>query len=437
MNERSQQVLMMRRIYSQTLMVFVWLGDSNRDIVKGFELAKHLQATAVKLFNLHQLAIFQGQSDRNFGIDVIWQSIRSEEAAEHLEALGEGPAGDDDSWEAYYDLFCKPWFRRTWVLQEVAVRKLAYCWAFCGDNNATISLANLYRSVQAMGLLEMILKNVNPAQITNAHRIRIPNLECPESSGMYCLTQMGDLADGEESYKQELVFMLDRLRYCSCSDPRDRIFGLLGIDPHGSRYPAPDYSLSVEKVFYLFGWYMIAAERGVEVLCRAGKSRQRLWLPSWCPDWTTPSEFNIRNLSSQVEPGVFNTWPQFGNLLVAYFSITMSGSLSKWSLGRVHLDQTKRVVYAYGCMFDSIAHLGPVPQVFTDAGGKLLWKDRSTWLMQSFEVMQRSGCAGSDMARYKALMRLLMFSHALKTIPEPTTKQFRGGFRRVSRRDLR
>ena len=416
----------MRRIYSHTLLVFVWLGDSDSNVAKGIDLAKYLSETTNKVVTIVQAEVDREKDRGNFAVH--WNHIYSEDSVKHLQALDEGPADDDIAWAAFYDIFCKPWFRRTWILQEVVTPRLSRCWAFCGDNDATISLSDLQNAARGLGLVEMMLQAVGPGRVNNAHWIRRPDLQGRAATGMYSLVQMNGIEESNEQVKQVLLIMLDRFRYCGCSDPRDRIYGLLGIDPQGSLYPPPDYSLSVEKVFYLFAWYMVGGGQGVEVLCRAGRSRQRLNLPSWCPDWTTPLQFNIRNLGSKLEYTAFDTWPDFTHLVTAYTpAISMDQFLLQWNVGRVHLDQTKRIAYVYGCMFDSIAYLGPIPQVIDEERG-IEWHDRSNWLLQCFELLQRSGCAGNDLARYKALTRLLMFTTALRNVPEPTTKQFQAAF---------
>ena len=201
----------MGRIYSQTLMVFVWLGHSGYNIAKGVELAHHLIEATSKM-----VGIVQREVDMNAPKSIM-SVFNNKEALKGLIALDEGIAKDDDAWEAYYDIFRKQWMRRTWVLQEVVIGNPKRCWAFCGDNDATISLAKLQESVQHMALLAMMLQNVNPDSVANAHRIRVPSLQGQESLGMYCLVQMENIANGSNTSLRDLVMMLDRLRYCGCT----------------------------------------------------------------------------------------------------------------------------------------------------------------------------------------------------------------------------
>ncbi|KAL8288612.1 hypothetical protein RB600_004197 [Gaeumannomyces tritici] len=103
------------------------------------------------------------------------------------------------------------------------------------------------------------------------------------------------------------------------SDPRDRIFGILGlledgrqeIYHHGQptkRYTlAPDYSLSPQHVFTGFFAHVVAACGKSQALCAAVGITGWGRMPSWIPDWQAPVDSRPR-LFSEIERRAYAKW---------------------------------------------------------------------------------------------------------------------------------
>lgn len=103
----------------------------------------------------------------------------------------------------------------------------------------------------------------------------------------------------------ELLDLLLMSRGLGATDPRDKIYALLGLGKHDIK---ADYSQSTESVFHDFALQMIGTvtemlaqreaaglelsphnrevRRAMVLLSCAGKQNQKLNLPSWVPDWT-------------------------------------------------------------------------------------------------------------------------------------------------------
>lgn len=119
----------------------------------------------------------------------------------------------------------------------------------------------------------------------------------------------------------ELLDLLMMSRGLGATDPRDKIYALLGIGKHDVD---PDYSMSAESVFTDFALQMVGAvtsldamqkaanlelsshrrevRRAMILISCAGRHNQKLDLPSWVPDWTV-------NLSAR--PLVFGASQRF------------------------------------------------------------------------------------------------------------------------------
>ncbi|KAI0142732.1 heterokaryon incompatibility protein-domain-containing protein [Xylariaceae sp. FL1272] len=85
-----------------------------------------------------------------------------------------------------------------------------------------------------------------------------------------------------------LLGILDTARHCQVSDPRDKVFGLLGLVPDAMRDGlVADYNLSVEQLYVKLAVDLAAKHGYLPVLTRAGiNARSLAALPSWVPDWS-------------------------------------------------------------------------------------------------------------------------------------------------------
>ena len=85
--------------------------------------------------------------------------------------------------------------------------------------------------------------------------------------------------------------LLELLRITSndfaCSDPRDRIFALIGITDDAEVSIQVDYARTVEQVYSEATAYLINAEGNVDMLLDATVSRQNGPFPSWVPQFAS------------------------------------------------------------------------------------------------------------------------------------------------------
>ncbi|KAK4033346.1 heterokaryon incompatibility protein-domain-containing protein [Parachaetomium inaequale] len=72
-----------------------------------------------------------------------------------------------------------------------------------------------------------------------------------------------------------------------CADPRDRIFGVMGIISDESRRLEPDYSLSLLHVFVGLFAHLLIVKGMRRLLALASGVSGPASVPSWVPDWTS------------------------------------------------------------------------------------------------------------------------------------------------------
>lgn len=158
--------------------------------------------------------------------------------------------------------FARPYFSRVWVVQEVALSKSVTM--MCGDT-----------AVEWTGFMQgEYLRQL----YTSSYYETFP-----------MLFRLG------RQHHLGAATLLDTLllgRSCNASDPRDKVFGLLGIVSEDSR-PLVDYSLSTAEVYTQTAMHLLEVQEwGLDVIIgnichRSDEARaQTPRLPSWVPDWS-------------------------------------------------------------------------------------------------------------------------------------------------------
>ena len=85
---------------------------------------------------------------------------------------------------------------------------------------------------------------------------------------------------------EDLHDTLTRFIVRQATDPRDKLFGLLGLSKEFSDFVAIDYTSPVDQVFEDFALAFINRTRTLDVLVSLGGDSRLSNLPSWAPDWS-------------------------------------------------------------------------------------------------------------------------------------------------------
>ncbi|KAK0748903.1 heterokaryon incompatibility protein-domain-containing protein [Schizothecium vesticola] len=102
--------------------------------------------------------------------------------------------------------------------------------------------------------------------------------------------QRAIVRDMKRGYTSTLLDVLARFRWVEATDPRDRIYGLLGL-VNEEHIISVDYGKTPEEVFTDVSVFMIRRYGNLDILCQSPWSDlvYRLpSLPSWVPDFTCP-----------------------------------------------------------------------------------------------------------------------------------------------------
>ncbi|CAN8106240.1 unnamed protein product [Discula destructiva] len=262
--EKKDQVRKMTQIYQNAKRVAIWLGPEADDS----ELALAL------IHKVGQDAKLPGDIDRH----TLAAFTKS-----HLAATAA--------------LFDRDYWHRLWVVQEVfnAREITVYCgtsylpWSFFRETSELLrnKKAFLYRNF--------------PVGTRNDHYyLQNSNLSVPQAlrhQGPTSFLELGspdELCDLEAQPDEKLFArLLEVMKMCRrklSSDPKDKIFGGLGVLPSTVREEiAIDYDCSVKDVYINIVDILLRTTGSLDVICEAihyPPHANNIPIPSWVPDWS-------------------------------------------------------------------------------------------------------------------------------------------------------
>ncbi|KAJ2898048.1 HET-domain-containing protein [Zalerion maritima] len=250
--ERDAQVRLMARIYGAAERVVVWLGPA----VDGSDLVPALVSRLASLWDERD------EDDTRL--------VTRDETERHGI-----PARHDPAWAAFLALLRRPWTARVWVIQEVALSRRAV--VVCG------------RAEMGWDELAVSASVLSRYHIFDAARLAgtdgIPTIDAARVQ----------VRDGEHF---DLEFQLAHARTFRATDPRDRVFALLGIVTDEDRAAVrPDYAADAAALYVAVAWYFVRSTGCLGILEHAGCFGRNIdLLPSWAPDWSITLPENYMSL---------------------------------------------------------------------------------------------------------------------------------------------
>ncbi|VTO88525.1 unnamed protein product [Fusarium graminearum] len=253
--ERAIQVDMMKRIYSTSMGTIIWLGPS----VTGID----------RLLTLVDLMSSFHKED----INPTGTRKRSRYTKEEFLTLGL-PEAQDSVWSAFGEILSRPWFIRSWVIQETALSKVP-ARMICG--NDTISWEKL---VPAASWLLSMCFHVSPLSLIPATLPALRSLKL-----FLELEQLG--------LPWDLTTLLNKAMRFKASDPRDRVYALLALTDEANaagglppRLQA-DYDKPTDQVFRDATRHIITSTGSLAILSLIRYVPNWNQYSSWAVDFTS------------------------------------------------------------------------------------------------------------------------------------------------------
>ncbi|KAL2070883.1 hypothetical protein VTL71DRAFT_13909 [Oculimacula yallundae] len=221
--ERSEQIQMMREIYSKPSRVLVWLGeDIENQAEPAIEFVKEVAERYCRKLNVSFTEATTVFNSANLTI------LREEQEG----VRGVYPSDGDSRWPAVIWLYKHIWFERIWVVQEVAFS--------AADILIGSSTVDFKSVVFACWWILATNTYCSPSLLGLFHKVCEMSLVTRHSA---------------HSFEQ----LVKTSTSMEATDPRDKLFALLGLAvPEDRLNPAfqPDYSKTVVEVYTEFTRYL-------------------------------------------------------------------------------------------------------------------------------------------------------------------------------------
>ncbi|KAM0233138.1 hypothetical protein ACHAP5_010493 [Fusarium lateritium] len=303
-DERSAQVALMGTIYSQSLRTIICLGEADSVLIEGtWQLINSIYA------------IFRTQHPTATALSDITLRVYNKQA----HAASGLPELHHIQWSYLKQLVGLRWFSRIWVVQEVVL----------SQQDPIIVLGEYHYSWDTVGWAV--------AWLRRSGYMRLPQIH----EQMRNIDTISNLRRAHARWPLDALMSITQIKF-HASDQRDKVYGLLGLAVEcqdSSAIPdelKPDYNIDVTTLYQRTAGFLLQRNGSLAMLTRARcldgtetrKKRQHaLDLPSWCPDWSDFSTYNISistslswiDYSDSSSPAIFGFPKQYaasGDLMV-------------------------------------------------------------------------------------------------------------------------
>jgi len=295
MSEKNDQVRRMDIIYKKAARVICWLGPRSNTSGRALEIMRNWSVVTFK----SGLDIIE---DDPFGFS---DTPTTEDEEPTTKWMAQAIRSLDlDELDALALFFERAWWARVWIIQEIALARTAV--AMIGDEIIPFKLlGNAFTRGLRVAIAESSVSSVTTDEdighsydehttstfgefhlahwrkMARRRRVLFDAIRRPQLMQIFS----GYMKHGVQPPISNLI---DLSRHQNATDPRDKIFALLGL--LSSQHPCaglvePDYSLPTSRLYTLFSKRYIERFGSLDVLGLVGNSDLDSHLPTWVPDW--------------------------------------------------------------------------------------------------------------------------------------------------------
>ncbi|KAL1854940.1 hypothetical protein Daus18300_011260 [Diaporthe australafricana] len=251
--DKTQQLPLIPEIYSKAEQVVVWLGVEKDDSEQAQELLHSLVTDEVQLSPLLDLGSVVSLFDREF-----WS--------------------------------------RLWVVQEVLHAQEIV--VLCGSSRLPwddyVRASMIFQSPDSVDKIRFFNeRSGNTRLVTSQHRLNPSQILIHHGPASILHIQRARELAREENRVDDLHYTLHLMRLSRtklASDPKDRVYGILGVLPRGlSPEIRVNYNLTVKEIYVDFVEWWMKASGSLNIICDSIHFPPQISnanLPSWVPDWS-------------------------------------------------------------------------------------------------------------------------------------------------------
>lgn len=303
--EKDHQISQMGAIYSNASKVLVWFGESDNDVDKAMDMLCDME----RKVDVSKLDWYLDNSEPQLD----WYVVARNDKSVH---------------PGLNKLFNRSWFSRIWVVQEVGLSQ-GIPIILCGKRPISFKLLWDLK-------FHLAIPTIDGNSVHKA--LGLDYETCSEIRNFRARWNRNAryLSDTDEELLEHFLRSTSRRE---CTEPRDKVFGLLGfLSPDFVRAHFPDYNEPVAKI-YQHTTKLLLVHGGLGWL-RYAKDKNMSDLPSWCIDFSTKWINNDRGfLSSSYFPSESRLYGQPGLTKTGELdSILVQGT----ELGQINLSAQRR-----------------------------------------------------------------------------------------------
>ncbi|RKL07811.1 hypothetical protein BFJ70_g16845 [Fusarium oxysporum] len=261
--EKSSQIPLMGRIYSQARGVFIWLGEESEDSDLGISILRRWGDGINKA---------RANSERELLSDPLGTAMK----------FVDDPLNERDL-KAAYALLNRDYWGRVWIIQEAVLARAGMM--ICGGSSADYTC--LYNALSFWTDLPHLDSSNSLEYKKTPFALGLKAHAAVSTINGLKREKISYQRKGQP-YRPDLFRLLESTLRSSCFDPRDRIYGLFGLIGEDRLPMKPNYSLSFEETRLAFTTGLLQRWKLVDIISVAGiaytpePSKQR---PSWVPKY--------------------------------------------------------------------------------------------------------------------------------------------------------
>ena len=248
----------MKDIYQSAYSVLVWLGsesDGNNEALDAM----------VQQFCLHE--------------EIFSDSKKSISETQYKLWLQNMP------WTQILALCAREYWYRLWIIQELAFNRHMTLF-MCGEKQLSREMIQATITADPLWDLYASIKDNFKEISLGSTRKAIPSQESSYILLKRVIILLGLNWKGPGTSEADFATILDTGQTARCKDPRDKVYGLLGLFPDNIRKEMYPDKISTEELYTNFA-RVILSQEGLTRLLSWSFSPKEKTLPSWTPDWTT------------------------------------------------------------------------------------------------------------------------------------------------------
>jgi Heterokaryon incompatibility protein (HET) len=265
-SERGFQVAQMGDIYSLAERVVVWLGEGNGYSDLGFDaMAEYFQVSN---------AVCKAAAPGTDSSDTLAEGLAEFLALPNM----------DNCLFGITALYIRPWWRRMWTAQEIGLaREIEVQY---GSRSITWEKLHLFATTMMLPPVQKVLGQYTPHSEIGRKTLKLLLAHITTRAQSMENTRR-QLRKGKLNLSLLIRVTIERF----ATDPRDKIYGLLGMT-NNDPVLQPDYTLSVAAVYTTATKAMLLQNRDLRVLSFLvdGDVDREQNLPSWVLDFKNLSE---------------------------------------------------------------------------------------------------------------------------------------------------